>query len=228
MYFVHVLAALLLALIPPPAASATAGPTATASPSPRPEPKTIVTVVSSPYCNALAQHFNGALLPMLANDRVFNAVSVQLDDLNNVFKYPDYQNRFIDLRLRMVKETTTLSESLAPMRDEIGKLRDAAALSTDPKAAAEMRDAADALQGAYTHQMQLSVDLSGMARAMMEYRLTGPHPLNGWTWQENAMPAAEKDVKDYLRFDRQRTAIDNAEDHATDVAETIAETRCSR
>ena len=63
-----------------------AAPSASPAPSPSPrELKTIVTVISSPYCNALAQHFNGALVPMLGNDRIFDGVSVQLDDMNAMF-----------------------------------------------------------------------------------------------------------------------------------------------
>lgn len=186
-------------------------------------------MVSSPYCNALADHFNGALVPMLANDRVFDVVSVQLDDLNQVFTYPDYQNRFIDLRLKMLRETTTLNASLAPMHDQIDKLRQAASLSTDPQAVSQMRDAASDLEQVYKHQMQLSVDLAGLAHSMMEYPIgRGYHPLNGWTPEENAMPADEKNIKSYLRFERQRSSIDDSEDRAVNAAETIAETHCTK
>ncbi len=75
-------------------AGAAPSPQPSASPSERPELKSIVTVISSPYCNALAEHFNAALKPMLANDRVFDAVGVQLDDMNDMFDHPDYANRF--------------------------------------------------------------------------------------------------------------------------------------
>src|SRR5580704_9694664 len=104
-----------------------------ASPSPR-ALKTIVTVVSSPYCNALAQHFNGALVPMLANDRVFNGVNVQLDDMNVMFNYPDYANRFVDLRTKILKESNTLVQSLKPIQQQIDQLRQSAALSSDSAA----------------------------------------------------------------------------------------------
>ena len=50
---------------------------AVATPSPSPSPhelKTIITVVSSPYCKSLAEHFNDAMTPMLANDRTLEEV----------------------------------------------------------------------------------------------------------------------------------------------------------
>jgi hypothetical protein len=199
-----------------------------ASPSPR-ALKTIVTVVSSPYCNALAQHFNGALVPMLANDRVFNGVNVQLDDMNVMFNYPDYANRFVDLRTKILKESNTLVQSLKPIQQQIDQLRQSAALSSDSAASQEMRDAASQLQQAYNHQFQLSTDLTGLGQSMMQYDvLRGPHPLGGWTPQEQTMPADEKNIKVYLKFDRQRTSIDDAESRAVDIAYSIAESRCTK
>ncbi len=204
----------------------------TASPGPSASPrelKTIVTVVSSPYCNALAEHFNGALVPMLGNDRVFNGVSVQLDDMNAMFEYPDYANRFLTLRTKIVKESDSLVKSLRPIRDQIDQLRQAALQSGDPAAAAQMRDAASQLQDAYNHQFQLSTDLTSLAQSMLQYDvLAHPHPLGGWTPQEQAMPADEKNIKVYLHFDKQRTSIDTSEDRAVDIAYAIAQTRCTK
>ncbi|MGB8518992.1 MAG: hypothetical protein WCD38_02400 [Candidatus Tumulicola sp.] len=206
------------------------------APSPSPAPsssprdlKTIVTVISSPYCNALAQHFNGALVPMLGNDRVFNSVSVQLDDMNAMFNYPDYANRFLDLRTKIVKESDSLVKSLYPIREQIDQLNQAASQSQDAAASKQLRDAASQLQDAYRHQFQLSTDLTSLAQSMLQYDVTAhPHPLNGWTLQEQAMPADEKNIKVYLHFDKQRTSIDSAEDKAVDIAYDIAQTRCTK
>jgi hypothetical protein len=228
MLLATVLAAALAVLPAGPAAAATASPSAAPSATPR-ELKTIVTVISSPYCNALADHFNSALLPMLANDRIFAAVDVQLDQMNDMFKYPDYVNRFLDLRTKTLKETETLTQSLQPMRQQIDRLRASATLSNDPAAAQQMRDAASQLQQAYLHQFQLSTDLTNLARSMMEYDVQrGPHPLNGWTPQEQMMPADEKNVKVYLHFDKQRSSIDDAEGHAVDVAYAAAQKYCAK
>jgi hypothetical protein len=209
-------------------AAAIASPTPSAAPT-APPLKTIVTVISSPYCNALAQHFNSAYVPMNANDRVFDGVNVQLEEMNDMFNYPDYANRFLDLRTKVVKESDTLVKSLRPMQQQIDALRDSASLSGDLAAAKEMRDAAAQLQQAYNHQFQLSTDLTSLAQAMMDYDITrGPHPLGGWTPALQAMPADEKNVKVYLHFDKQRASIDDAETHAVDIAYSIAQNRCTR
>jgi hypothetical protein len=207
---------------------------ATPSPSPSPSPtshplKTIVTVVSSPYCNALAQHFNNAFIPMHANDLVFEKVNVQLGDMNEMFNTPDYINQFLDLRVKMVNETAVLVKSLGPMQQEINALRESATLSNDPAAQKEMRDAAAELQDAYLHQFQLSTDLTNLAHEMMDYPITElPHPLNGWTFELARMPADEKNIKTYLHFDKQRATIDNAESRAIDAALAIAQNRCTK
>ncbi|HEY5426922.1 MAG TPA: hypothetical protein VIJ77_10255 [Candidatus Tumulicola sp.] len=215
--------ALAIAVLPPAAAS---------SPAPSASPRvlrTIVTVVSSPYCNALSDHFNSAILPMLANDRIFNAVGVQLDDMNDMFKYPNYATRFLDLRAKTVKESDTLVKSLKPMQAQIDRLRESAALTTDPAAAKQMRDAAVQLQDAYSHQFQLSTDLTSLAQFMMDYDIErGPHPLSGWTPELQSMPADEKNLKVYLHFDKQRSSIDDAENHAVDIAYAAAQTYCTK
>ncbi|MBV8149549.1 MAG: hypothetical protein JO092_10690 [Candidatus Eremiobacteraeota bacterium] len=197
------------------------------SPTPR-ALKTIVTVVSSPYCNALEQHFNSALVPMLANDRVFDVVDVQLGDMNDMFKYPDYANRFLDLRYKIIKESGTLDASLKAINDQIFALHQSASLTNDSQAAQQMRDAADRLRDAYVHQFQLSTDLTGLAHSMMQYNpLRGPHPLGGWTPYENTLPSDAKDIKSYLEFDSQRQSIDQGEDKAVDIAYTAATTHCT-
>jgi hypothetical protein len=224
------LLAVTIAAMPPPPAASSAAPSASPGAAATPRAlKTIITVISSPYCNALAQHFNAALVPMLANDQVFDRVGVQLDDMNEMFNYPDYANRFLDLRTKVIKESGTLVESLMPIQQQIDQLRESASLSSDPTAAQQMRDAASQLQQAYKHQFQLSTDLSSLARSMMEYDITrGPHPLGGWTPELQRMPADEKNIRVYLRFDGQRDLINNAENHAVDGAYAIAQTRCTK
>lgn len=220
--------ALLFALVPPTGA-AVGTPAASPSPSATPhELKTIVTVKSSPYCNALAQHFNGALVPMVANDRVFDAVDTQLLDMNEMFNYPDFVNRFVDLRVKIVKESGTLNQSLHPIRAEIDALRQSASLTTDPQAAKEMTDAASQLQEAYKHQFQLSTDLYNLSQFMLTYNPMRHHPpLGGWTPYENTVPADEKNMKVVLHFDQQRQSIDSSENKAVDVATTAAQSHCS-
>jgi hypothetical protein len=214
MFFLNLVTAILAVVVPTP------------SPAPR-ALKTIITVVSSPYCNSLAQHFNDALVPMLANDRTLDAVSVQLDDLNILFNQPDYEERFLHVRDRLGRQETELMESLAAIQREINELREGARLTTDAQATTEVNEAAQDLQTAYDKQRQLSIDLQGMYRAMLSYPITRVHPaLGGFSEQEMLAPANGRDVKSYLRFNGQRDIIASNEDKATDVALTAAETNC--
>ena len=214
MFLLNLLSAILAVVMPTP------------SPTPR-ALKTIITVVSSPYCKSLAEHFNGALVPMLANDRTLDGVSVQLDDINTLFSEPDYVERFVHVRDVLGKQETQLNESLAAIQREINELRDADRLTTDKEAAAEVHQAAQDLQAAYDKQRQLSIDLMGMYEAMLDYPITRVHPaLGGFDPQEMRMPADERNVKSYLRFNGQRDIIAINEDKATDVALATAQTYC--
>src|SRR5271165_2461323 len=113
------------------------------APSPTPgEPKTIITVVSSPYCKSLAEHFNGALVPMLANDRTLDSTSVALDDMNVMLEQPNYVQQFLHIRDALGRQETKLNQSLAAIQREINALRDGGVLSTDPQAQKEVHEAA--------------------------------------------------------------------------------------
>lgn len=216
--------------MPPPDAASTTTPAPSTSPKPTPrELKTIVTVVSSPYCNALAEHFNSALVPMLANDRTFDATSIQLDDMNDMFSHPDYVNRFMNIRVKMQKYSGVLIASLKPMQAQIDALKASAALTKDADAAKQMTDAAFKLQQAYNHQFQLSTDLESLTQAMMDYNIMrGSHPLSGWTPYEQSLPADEKNIKVYLHFDKQRASIDQSESEAVDIAYAAAQAHCTK
>lgn len=217
------------AVSPSPSAAPGALTTPDASASPRTPLKTIVTVKSSPYCSALEDHFNSALVPMIANDRVFTAVDSQLDDMNNMFKYPNYIDRFVVLRTKLIKETGVLQNSLKPIQQQIDALRNSATLSTDPVEQKQMLDAASQLQDAYKHQFQLSTDLTGLAQSMMDYNIfRGSAPLGGWTPYDNTLPEDEKNIKSYLKYGKQLKSIDDAENGAVDIAYSIATDHCGK
>jgi hypothetical protein len=219
--------ALLLALLLPVGAGAPVSPSPSASP--RSALTTIVTVKASPYCQALADHFNAAMAQMTANDRVFTAVDTQLDDMNDMFKYPNYIDRFVVLRTKLLKETNVLQGSLKPMQQQIDQLRAAATLSSDPAEQKQMLDTASQLQDAYKHQFQLSTDLTSLAQSMMEYNIfRGSAPLGGWSPYDNTLPADEKNIKSYLHYDKQLKSIDDAENGAVDLAYSIAQDRCGK
>lgn len=165
---------------------------------------------------------------MLANSRTLESVGLQLDDLNTLFNKPDYAPRFIDVRNRLMKYDEALLRSLPAIHDEIGKLHDAAKLTTDPAAASAMTDSAGELTRAYTKQRAMAIDLQGIVQGMMQYDINQPHPLGGWTPNDQTLPADAKDVKSYLRFDGQRDVIDRAENRAVDIAYDAALKNCTK
>ena len=215
-FFVKLIAVVLAAGLPAP------------SPTPH-EPKTIITVVSSPYCRSLAEHFNNALVPMLANDRTLDGVSVQLDDMDAMFETPNTVQQFLHIRDTLGHQETVLNQSLAQIQGEINRLREGARLTTDPQAQTEIHDAAQDLQAAYDKQRQLSIDLYNMYQTLLRYnpdRLSHA-TLGGFDPQDMAAPKASRDIKSYLRFDGQRDIIAINEGKATDVALTAADNYCT-
>ena len=196
------------------------------SPAPR-EPKTIITVISSPYCKSLAEHFNDALVPMLANDRTLDGVSVQLDDFNTMFNAPNYVQQFLHIRDALGRQETELTESLAAIQREINELRDGSRLTSDPQAVAEIHEAAQELQTAYDHQRQLSIDVQSLYQSMLQTNPNRFHPtLGGFDPQDMAAPADARNIKSYLRFNGQRDVISTHEDKAADLALNAAQTYC--
>jgi len=198
------------------------------TPSPAPaQPKTIITVISSPYCNSLASHFNGALVPMLANDRTLDKTSVQLDDMNAMFEGPNYVQQFLHIRDAIGRQETQLNESLAGIQREINLLREGAKLSTDDQASAQIHQAAQDLQAAYDKQRQLAIDLQNLYISLLQYNPNRLHPtLGGFDPADMAAPEASRDIKSYLRFNGQRDVIATNEDKASDIAVDAAEAYC--
>lgn len=218
MFFVKpILATMLAAVLPAPASS----------PTPHP-PKTIITVTSSPYCRSLAEHFNNALVPMMANDRTLDGVSVQLDDMNTMFEGPNYVQEFLNIRQTIGRQETVLNRSLSEIQREINALREGGRLSTDPQAQSDMHDAAQDLQAAYDKQRQLAIDLQNLYITLLRYNPNRLNPtLGGFDPQDMAAPEASRNIKSYLRFDGQRDIIAINEGKATDVALTAANNYCA-
>jgi hypothetical protein len=201
------------------------------APSPAPGvPKTIITVKSSPYCNSLGTHFNNALVPMLGNDRSFEATGVQLNSLNQIFldPGPNWQQEYLQARDRIGKEEIAVNNSLAAIQSEINALRVGAALSTDPDAAQQVHLAAQDLQTAYDHQRQMGIDLQQLYQFMLSYPLSRIHPvMGGFTSQNMDVPEEERDVKQYLHYDAQRDIISINEGRAADTALAAADKYCA-
>jgi hypothetical protein len=217
MFSFKILAALLAVTLPAPSTSPGV-------------PRTIITVKSSPYCNSLATHFNNALVPMLANDRDFQKVGIQLDDLNQVFTDPgpNYQQEYLHARDMIGKQEEIVNNSLSAIQAEINALRQASALTTDPDASAQVHLAAQNLQTAYDHQRQLAIDLQELHHFMLSYPLSRVRPaMGGFSQQDMNAPEAERNIKTYLHFDPQVDIISINEGRAADVALGIADKYCS-
>jgi hypothetical protein len=200
---------------------------ATPSPQPSSQLKTIATVRSTPFCTSIAQHFNAAVAPMLANDRTLDQVDPQLVDLNDVFHHPDYPIRYSSLRVKLMGEVDQLQKSLPFMQQQINQLRQGETLTKDPQDAKAIHQIAEKLQLAYNKQMQLETDLTGVVRAMMDYQPPNNLDMAQEELAEEQMPKDLRDIKSYLRFDGQRDVIDRAENAAADSAITLVEHTCT-
>ena len=203
--------------------------------SPHPSPaasgaplKTIITVKSSPYCNALGQHFNNAFVPMVGNDRSLEVVNTNLLDINDAYSHPDFARRLVKARDELMKYDGFLLRSLPAIQDQINQLRAAEKMTQDPKAASQAHDAAEQLQTAYGKQRQLAIDLQGLVQSMMTQDYASQdHPLNGGGPELNQIPKDMQDIKVYLRFDGQRDVISRAEAKAVDIAYDAARSQCA-
>lgn len=189
--------------------------------------KTIATVRSTPFCTSIAQHFNAAVGPMLANDRVLDRIDPQLVDLNGVFDHPDYQIRFSRVRTGLMHDVSEIQKSLPQMQSQINELRQGETLAKNPQDAHTLHQIAEKLQLAYNKQMQLTADLTGVVRAMMEYHPPSDLDVATQELDESQTPQEMRDIKSYLTFDGQRDVIDRAENAAADSAITLVESRCS-
>ena len=206
-------------------------PGSTASPAPSSSPgtgalRTIVTVKSSPYCNALAEHFNSAIIPLAGNDRTLVSVGGDLDVVDDAFTHPDYANRLKKARDRIVAANDQIVASLPLIYSHITALRAASATTKDAQAAQEIVAVAAALQSAYAKQKQLSIDLTSLAASMMDLNASlGDRPLPGP--ESNQVPKEMRDLKAYLRFDGRRDLISQSEAKAVDLAYDAATSKCS-
>jgi hypothetical protein len=200
---------------------------ASATPAPASQLKTIVTVRSTPFCNSIGEHFNAAVTPMLANDRDLDQVDVQLSNFTEVFHHPDYQIRYADTRVKLMRYVGEIKKSLPFVQTQINELRSGETLTSDKAEAAQLHQVAEKLQLAYNKQMQLATDLSGIVQVMMEYRPPENLDVFQEAMNEQQMPAEMRSLKSYLRFDGQRDVIDRSENAAADLAITLVQSLCT-
>jgi hypothetical protein len=191
------------------------------APSPSPSPagsqlKTITSVRATPFCTSIAQHFNAAVQPMLANDRSLDQVDTQLVNINDVFNHFDYQIRYADARAKLVKYVGDIDKNLPFIQEQINQLRQGEKLTTDANDSKTIHQIAEKLQLAYNKQRQLTIDLTGVIQAMMDYRPEGDATSFQNQMATASMPKEMRDIKSYLRFDGQRDVLEQAENAAAD------------
>ena len=212
--------AFLLMGVAPPAPS-------TPSPSPSSQLKTIANVRATPFCSSIAQHFNAAVLPMLANDRDFDQVDVQLVNLNDVFHHADYQIRYASTRVQLMKYVDGIRKSLPMIQEQVNLLRNGEKLTTDSNDAKQLHQVAEKLQLAYNKQYQLATDVGGVVQTMMSYQPPADLDISREELAESQVPRDMRDIKSYLRFNGQRDVIDQAENAAADSAIDLATKTCA-
>ncbi|HLI95757.1 MAG TPA: hypothetical protein VKT72_06685 [Candidatus Baltobacteraceae bacterium] len=200
---------------------------ATPSPQPSSQLKTIVNTRSTPFFTSIAQHFNAAVGPMLANDATLDQIDPQLVDLNDVFHHPDYAIRYSTIRVKLMGQVAELQKSLPFMQQQINQLRQGETLTKDPQDAKAIHQIAEKLQLAYNKQMQLETDLTGVVRSMMDYQPPDNLDIAQEELAEQQMPQDLRDIKSYLRFDGQRDVINQSENAAADSAITLVQHTCA-
>lgn len=164
---------------------------------------------------------------MLVNDADFEVVGSNLTDLNDVFHHADYQIRYADLRVKLIKKVDGIRKSLPFIQQQINQLRQGETLTKDAQAGKQLHHVAEKLQLAYNKQFQLATDLTGVIQSMMSYQPPANLDVAQEELSEQSMPADMKDIKSYLRFDGQRDVIDQAENAAADSAIDLVEKSCA-
>jgi len=202
-------------------------PSPTPSASPARQLKTIVNIRTTPFCNTIAQHFNAAVTPMLANDGDLDHVDEQLIDLDDVFHHYDYQIRYSDIRVQLIKYVDRIHKSLPVIQQQINQFRDGEKLTKDPQDAKQLHQIAEKLQLAYNKQYQLATDLTGIIQTMMTYQPPENLDVAREELAEQRMPKEMRDLKSYLRFDGQRDVITQSENAAADSAIDLVQKRCA-
>ena len=217
--------ALVLAVIGAPVASPVP------APSPGPPLKEIGSVRSTPYCTAFYKHFNGAVHPLLENDFTLDRISVSLDNVNTLFSKIDWEQQFYDERYRLERYVSSMQQNNVVIQGEIDQLREAQTFSSDPERSSEIHMLAQEMQRALDKQKQMSTDVFGVVQGMIDYEeihpryLTG-QPIGGITLQDLQLPADEKNIKSYLRFDGMRDRLRDAEVRSAEHAQTVLEKFC--
>ncbi len=139
----------MLSLLPIVVALAS-NPAPAATSAPRPTPLTeIGHVQARPICATIVAHANGAITQTLDNDRTLAIMTVNLRQTNfdglNVLQRKNAEEA-------IEKQADAIRMNYHAADEEIKRLRELAAVSSDPQRKAELKEFADALGGALNRQ----------------------------------------------------------------------------
>lgn len=167
---------------------------------------------------------------MIENDGTIEHVNVTLAHINTLFDELNWEARFYEARLDLIKQVDVLTANNVIIQREINELRRGQTLSGDAAHVQSMHMLAQELQRAYDKQMQLATDLHGVVIAMVDYKYPKDdlgQPLPHGNIEEATIPQNGKDIKALLRWDGMRDRMYDAQRMAANWAEQVSSTYCS-
>jgi hypothetical protein len=209
----------------------------------------------SVFCQAFVKHFNDSAHSLLDNDQTLTFVDFTMSTLESHFKAKGGELLLYDDRVHLMHYTGDVIKSTATLQSDINDLRKSADLAKDPEQAKEARATAADLQEALDHQHQMALDSLGVIHAMIDLatgfttsvsvqvhpggpptigapEVAGPAASTDYTGGTAAnmdytqtTPAERRDVRSYLRFNKQFNKISEVESDAVLHAQNVAN-RC--
>jgi hypothetical protein len=210
---------------PPPA------PESTISPQPSAAPKELLKEIGhvkavTPFCKAFVTHFNNSAQLMTSNDEQISYIDFTFGNIDKRFTELGGELRFYEDRVRLMAWVKTVQQHIPVLQDEINQLRRSAALTIDPGTAKAAREVATQLQTSLDKQKQIANDALGVIHAMIDVTDGKTKPDLGSRWDHEVYdattPQAMRDVRSYLKMDKQLGRIGDAESAAMNGAGLVA------
>jgi hypothetical protein len=180
----------------------------------------------TPFCKAFVTHFNNSAQLMTSNDEQISYIDYTFGTIDKRFTELGGELRFYEDRVRLMAWVKALQQHIPVLQDEINQLRRGAALTLDPVAAKAAREVATQLQTSLDKQKQIAYDTLGVIHAMIDVTDGKTKPDLGSRWDHEVYdattPKEMRDVRSYLKMDKQLARIGDAESAAMSGAGAIA------
>lgn len=167
---------------------------------------------------------------MIDNNATLEHIGGTLVRINTLFDEIDWESRFYQARLDLMKHVDMLEASNQVVQTEINQLRRGQNLTTDPARAHSLHMLAQEMQRAYDKQMQLTFDLHNVVLTMMDYEFPASdlgQPMPHANVKENFIPKDEKDLRALLRWDGMRDRMYDAQHLAANWAQQVSADYCA-